>query len=219
MSNQIEEYRGKSIVISIAGNRCIHSRNCILARPDVFLPNTSGEWIHPDNAAPETIAAIAQSCPSGAIFYERLDGGEPETSPKVNVVRIREDGPLAFHAELDIAGDTSSFRATLCRCGASGNKPFCDGSHNKTGFQATGEPPSEVTESIIPWGSFTPHNGLLKITPTANGPLLVEGAIEICSGNGRTIARTTQTALCRCGASGNKPFCDGSHAKIGFKDA
>lgn len=213
MSNEIEERRGESIAILIKGNRCIHSRNCVLGRPDVFVPNAVGDWIHPDNASPETIAAIAQSCPSGAISYERLDGGEPETAPDVNVVRLRENGPLAFHAELDIAGETSSFRATFCRCGASGNKPFCDSSHNKVGFQATGEPPSQESEPL------STRNGLLKITPTANGPLLVQGAIEVCTGTGRTVTRTTQTALCRCGGSNNKPFCDGSHVRVGFKDA
>lgn len=212
MSNEIEEYRGESIAILIHTNRCIHSRNCVLGRPDVFVPNAPGEWIHPDNASPETIAAIAQSCPSGAIAYERLDGGEPENAPEVNVVRIRENGPLAFHAELDIAGDASSFRATLCRCGASSNKPFCDSSHKKIRFQATGEPPSQDSEPL------SPRNGLLKITPTSNGPLLVQGAIEVCTGTGRTVTRTTQTALCRCGGSNNKPFCDGSHVRVGFQD-
>lgn len=212
MSNEIEEYRGKSIAIFIHSNRCIHSRNCVLGRPDVFVPNAPGEWIYPDNASPETIAAIAQSCPSGAIAYEHLDGGEPENAPEVNVVRIRENGPLAFHAELDIAGDASSFRATLCRCGASSNKPFCDSSHKKIRFQATGEPPSQDSETL------SPRNGLLKITPTPNGPLLVQGAIEVCTGTGRTVTRTTQTALCRCGSSNKKPFCDGSHVRVGFQD-
>lgn len=212
MSNQIEAYRGKSIAILIKSDRCIHSRNCVLGRPDVFVPNAIGDWIHPDNATAETIAAIAQSCPSGAIAYERLDGGNPETAPEVNVVRLRENGPLAFHAELDIAGDTSC-RATLCRCGASDNKPFCDSSHNRIGFQATGEPLSQASEPL------SSRNGLLKITPTSNGPLLVQGAIEVCTGTGRTVTRTTQTALCRCGASNNKPFCDGSHVRVGFQDA
>ncbi len=47
------------------------------------------DWIHPDNASPEIIAARALLCPSGAIAYERLDGGEPENAPSVNVVRIQ----------------------------------------------------------------------------------------------------------------------------------
>ncbi|MEL6344107.1 MAG: CDGSH iron-sulfur domain-containing protein [Myxococcota bacterium] len=46
----------------------------------------------------------------------------------------------------------------------------------------------------------------------------MNGPIEIVrGGTGKTVRRTTKAALCRCGASNNKPFCDGSHASIGFK--
>jgi CDGSH-type Zn-finger protein len=45
----------------------------------------------------------------------------------------------------------------------------------------------------------------------------VTGSVEICAGTGRTIDRVTQTRLCRCGGSGTKPFCDGTHARIGFR--
>ena len=110
MSDGVEEYRGKEIVVRFDGRKCIHSRNCVLGRPDVFVPNAPGPWIKPDNAAAETIAGIALSCPSGAIAYERLDGGPQETAPPVNVVRIRENGPLAFHAELAIEGEQPAFR-------------------------------------------------------------------------------------------------------------
>ena len=90
MSNEIEEYRGESIAIFIKGDRCIHSRNCVLGQPNVFVPNAVGEWIYPDNASPETIAALAQSCPSGAITYERLDSGEPESVPQVKSLQMLE---------------------------------------------------------------------------------------------------------------------------------
>jgi CDGSH-type Zn-finger protein len=103
----------------------------------VFVPNAKGPWIKPDNASPEAITALALACPSGAITFERLDGGENESAPLVNVVRIRENGPLAFHAGTAIAGGETQYRLTLCRCGASSHKPFCDGTHKKIGF--TGE--------------------------------------------------------------------------------
>jgi CDGSH-type Zn-finger protein len=60
------------------------------------------------------------------------------------------------------------------------------------------------------------RNGPLKILPQHNGPLRMRGNIEICSGTGRTVKRTTAEAFCRCGHSANKPFCDGSHARVGF---
>ena len=49
-----------------------------------------------------------------------------------------------------------------------------------------------------------------------NGPLKIEGSLEIVSGTGATLAKTAKTFLCRCGHSSNKPFCDGTHAKVGF---
>src|SRR4029077_1053303 len=100
MSDKGQEYRGERIVVRFDTRKCIHSRNCVLGRPDVFVPNAPAGWIRPDNALPEAVAEIAHNCPSGAISYERLDSGPQETAPKVNVVRVRENGPLAFHADL-----------------------------------------------------------------------------------------------------------------------
>jgi CDGSH-type Zn-finger protein len=60
---------------------------------------------------------------------------------------------------------------------------------------------------------------MLAIDPQMNGPLRVRGNLEITSGTGRVVARVTSAALCRCGGSATKPFCDGTHAKIGFRSA
>ena len=209
MSDSSQEYRGQRIVVRFDAHKCIHSRYCVLGRPDVFVPNAPGAWIHPDEASPEAVAEIAHLCPSGAITYERSDGGPQEAAPKVNLVRIRENGPLAFHADLDLAG-TAAFRATLCRCGASRSKPYCDGSHVAVKFTATGEPPPAESQPLAQ------RDGRLTVAPAKNGPLLVQGSLEVVTGTGRTILRTQSTALCRCGGSSNKPYCDGTHAKIGF---
>jgi CDGSH-type Zn-finger protein/uncharacterized Fe-S cluster protein YjdI len=210
MSGSIEEYRGIHVVIRFDGHKCIHSRNSVLGRPDVFVPNAPGPWIKPDNASAEAVAAIAWSCPSGAITYERLDGGENEGAPVVNTVRVRENGPLAFHAELAIRGEPAALRATLCRCGASQRKPFCDGSHAGAAFKASGEPPTQESTALAA------RNGALAVTPLRNGPLEVDGPLEVVSGTGRTVTRATVNFFCRCGASSNKPFCDGTHKTIGF---
>src|SRR4051812_36850697 len=121
-----EEYRGRDIVIRSDSQRCIHSRYCVLGRPDVFVPNVEGPWIKPDAVPADTAAAQVLLCPSGALTFERIDGGAQEKAPGVNTVRLWENGPLVFHAELEIAGKTDGFRATLCRCGMSKNKPYCD---------------------------------------------------------------------------------------------
>ena len=208
-----ERYEGHGVDVVFDGARCIHSRMCVLGRPDVFVPNAEGQWIHPENTAPDALVEIAHACPSGAIAYERTDGGAPEQAPVVNLIRLRENGPYAFHAELVIAGLSDGFRRTLCRCGASRAKPYCDGSHHAIGFVATGEPDSGTSEPLAV------RDGVLDVTPIANGPLKVEGAMELVSGTGRTLDRRTRSFLCRCGASGRKPFCDGSHTRIGFSDA
>ena len=203
-------YAGQKITVIWHAERCIHSRNCVLGRPDVFLANAPGDWIHPDSAPPEALAALIEACPSGALAYECPDGGRREAPPLVNVLRVRENGPLEVKAELVVGNDASSYRATLCRCGQSKNKPYCDGTHIAAGFVASGEPPGQES---APLGT---RNGQLKVAAAPNGPLLLTGPLEICSGTGRTLTRVTQAALCRCGQSGSKPYCDGSHARVGF---
>ena len=98
----------------------------------------------------------------------------------------------------------------LCRCGASKHKPCCDGSHKLIAFAATGEPASGAFEALAV------RNGTLGITPQKNGPLAITGNLEILSGTGRTIMKTTSARFCRCGHSQNKPYCDGTHARVGF---
>ena len=210
MTGNVGEVRGKQAIVRFDSGKCIHSRNCVLDRPDVFVPNVQGEWIRPDSASVEALMRLAINCPSGAITVERLDGGEAEAAPLVNTVRVREDGPLALHGDLAIAGD-KAFRATLCRCGQSQKKPYCDGTHTAAKFQASGEPPVKESQDLAR------RDGPLKVLPLPNGPLQAQGALEIVSGTGHTVNRVMQAYLCRCGGSANKPYCDGTHAKIGFK--
>ncbi|HEY5007807.1 MAG TPA: CDGSH iron-sulfur domain-containing protein, partial [Caulobacteraceae bacterium] len=199
------------ITLRFDAARCIHSRHCVLGAPSVFLANVKGPWLHPETVSVERCGEIARDCPSGAITYERRDGGPQETPPAVNVLSVRENGPYAVHAQIELAGQAAMFRATLCRCGKSANKPFCDNSHRAAGFTATGEP---LTVDSDPLDA---RDGVLAITPLVDGPLQINGAVEICSGTGRTLNRVENARLCRCGASGTKPFCDGSHARVGFR--
>ncbi|MDR3419248.1 MAG: CDGSH iron-sulfur domain-containing protein [Nevskia sp.] len=206
--------QGRDAVLVFDARRCIHSRGCVLGEPGVFIANKPGEWLYPDAATPERLSLVALNCPSGAISVRRRDGVD-ETPPPVNVVRVRENGPLAFHGELDIAGyppgDAAPYRATLCRCGRSRNKPFCDGSHTAAAFRASGEPDTRESQPLAV------RDGKLRVQPLRNGPLEVSGSLEICAGTGRTVDRVSSARLCRCGQSGSKPFCDGSHAVAGFE--
>ena len=210
-ANGIETAQGKKLDIMFETKRCIHARFCVTGAPDVFLANVKGPWLHPDAMEVERVVEIAHACPSGAIQYRRNDGAHGETAPPVNLASIREAGPYAFRGQLELDGEPIGFRATLCRCGASKNKPFCDGSHHEVGFSASGEPASGNTEAL------PVRNGVLAIDPQVNGPLSVRGNVEITSGTGRVVSRMTAAKLCRCGGSATKPFCDGTHARIGFK--
>jgi len=212
VSNGIEIVKGKKLDLIYEGKRCIHARFCVTGAPTVFLANVKGPWIHPDTVEVEHLVEIAHACPSGAIRYKRTDGVHDEMPPPVNLAGVREAGPYAFRGALQIDGEPAGFRATLCRCGASKNKPFCDGSHHEVNFAASGEPATGTQTDMLPV-----RDGVLAIDPELNGPLAIRGNLEIISGTGRMVARVTTARLCRCGGSATKPFCDGTHAQIGFK--
>jgi CDGSH-type Zn-finger protein/uncharacterized Fe-S cluster protein YjdI len=203
---------GREVTIRFDAKRCIHSRNCVLDHPEVFVPNVEGDWIYPDAASAEAVMTIGLRCPSGAISVSRNDGsGSSDSPPVVNTLRLRENGPYAIEAELVIGGVAQDRpRATLCRCGESMNKPYCDGAHHAAGFVASGEPASKDAEPL------ERRNGPVVVEGLANGPLKVSGNLELVSGTGRTLNKVTTAFLCRCGASQNKPYCDGSHKANGF---
>jgi CDGSH-type Zn-finger protein/uncharacterized Fe-S cluster protein YjdI len=214
-----EVVTGKEATIHFDAQKCIHSRNCVLSHPDVFVPNVEGAWIHPDAQPVEELVRIAQNCPSGAITMVRHSVGTTATAdsngrPIVNTVRVRENGPLAVEAELLIGGQPQpNPRATLCRCGQSQSKPFCDSSHVAAAFVATGEPAAATFIAL------EVRNGPLDVRPLPNGPLRVVGNLELVSGTGRTFNKLSEAYLCRCGHSKNKPYCDGSHKAAGFEAA
>jgi CDGSH-type Zn-finger protein/uncharacterized Fe-S cluster protein YjdI len=207
----VEHIEGRELTLLYEGKKCIHARFCVTGAPKVFLANVKGPWISPDAIEVDRLVEIAHACPSGAIGYHRKDGKHDELAPPVNLISIREAGPYAVRADIRLNGERAGFRATLCRCGASKNKPFCDGSHHDVGFTASGEPATGKADMLAV------RDGELAIDPQPDGPLQVRGNLEITSGTGRVVARVVQARLCRCGQSGTKPFCDGSHARVGFK--
>jgi CDGSH-type Zn-finger protein/uncharacterized Fe-S cluster protein YjdI len=207
----VDYVEGQKLTLIYEGKKCIHARHCVTGGPKVFLANVKGPWIVPDAMDAERLAEIAHVCPSGAIRYKRKDGRPDETAPQVNLIAVREAGPYAVRADIQLDGANAHYRATLCRCGASKNKPFCDGSHHDINFAASGEPPSRPIEALAV------RNGPLAIDAELDGPLHVRGNLEITSGTGRRVACVTQARLCRCGGSATKPFCDGTHARIGFR--
>lgn len=206
----VDNAEGRSLTLHFNARRCIHARHCVLGLPGVFKANVEGAWIDPDAASTEDLVTVAHMCPSGAISYTRKDGGEDEARPPINLVQLRENGPLGLRGDLHLKGEAIGMRATLCRCGASKRKPFCDSSHRDIAFKASGEPETRPSEPL------RVRNGKIDVRPEPNGPLSVRGNLEICAGTGRTVDRVTSVRLCRCGHSANKPFCDNTHETIGF---
>jgi len=118
-------------------------RNCVRALPQVFDPEAR-PWVVVDAADADAVAATIETCPTGALHYRRLDGGREEQPQEDTMVEPRPNGPLFVRGLVRIVGQDGGLiredtRLALCRCGASENKPFCDGSHRRIGFTTTAE--------------------------------------------------------------------------------
>lgn len=134
-------YSGEDMEVSFDPDVCIHVGACLAGLPGVFQLHRR-PWIQPHLADADAVATVVESCPSGALQYRRLDGGadeDPPSPPQINPLR---NGPLLVRGGVEVThgdGTTEVFpRVTLCRCGLSNNKPFCDNSHLRSGFTAAG---------------------------------------------------------------------------------
>jgi CDGSH-type Zn-finger protein/uncharacterized Fe-S cluster protein YjdI len=207
-------YTDEKVVVTYDATRCIHATECVRGLRSVFDPDRR-PWVDPTAEAPARISEVVMRCPTGALHFERPDGGPEEPTPARNMVTVQVDGPLHLRGELEIEtpdGVVHDTRAALCRCGASAKKPFCDGSHREAGFRHDGQ--FELGKPIAPPPSQA--DGPLRVRPSRRGPLLLSGVLEIRSADLRTFARIQHPALCRCGHSSHKPFCDGTHHDVGF---
>jgi CDGSH-type Zn-finger protein len=231
---------------------------------------------------------------------ETTPSPSPSPSPESTStgITVSANGPLLVDGDVDLyrrravvsehgeplAWDTTerlehASRYALCRCGQSGRKPFCDGTHARVGFtaddtasgtyderakvlggtgltvrddrsicvhagfcgtrvtnvwkqvQATDE--STVRAQVIAMIENCPSGALTyrfddhdvepllpsAIAVTDDGPLWVTGGIPVTTSDGTRLEPRNRVTLCRCGASGNKPLCDGSHKEAGFSDA
>jgi len=217
MSKGFQTYEGKSVTISYDATRCIHVGECARGLGQVFDSKKS-PWINPDNAAVDDVVDVIKRCPTGALKFIRKDGGTAEQPETINRVTVSEDGPLYVRGRIQINRPDGSVllndtRVAFCRCGATRHSPYCDGRHEEVGFSASGNKPPAcpVSEDDVKEGE------VLSITPMENGPLMLEGPVKIYTADGECLFQGTEAALCRCGTSAMKPFCDGAHTRIGFK--
>jgi CDGSH-type Zn-finger protein/uncharacterized Fe-S cluster protein YjdI len=213
MSDKVRHYADEEIDITYDSRRCIHVAECIRGLPAVF--NTSRRpWILPTGAGADAIAAVVAKCPTGALHFTRRDGGVAEPTPEDNTIVPMPAGPLSVRGRVQLRSADGSVivedtRLALCRCGRSHNKPFCDNSHRGVGFDDPG--------AVADGGVRAETNDGLSLTASANGPLLAQGAFVLRAAVGQGQYEGTNAELCRCGASRNKPFCDGTHERIAFR--
>lgn len=212
MSDGVVRFAGDAAEVTWDGRLCNHVAECGRAENDLFQGGRK-PWCQPDLVTIDEVVEVVERCPTGALTY--TIEGTAETPDETNTVVIANNGPLYFRGELEIDGALAdapglSTRAALCRCGQSKNKPYCDNSHEPAGFVDRG--------AVGRKGStLESEGGPLVVKRAKNGPLLVSGNLKIVNSAGRVAWTGTKAALCRCGASNTKPFCDGAHNAVGFE--
>jgi CDGSH-type Zn-finger protein/uncharacterized Fe-S cluster protein YjdI len=205
----IRKYSSPEIEVNYDIRRCIHAEECIRNLNAVF-DRSKVPWIQPGEADADRVAQVIQLCPSGALQTPR------SFKPSANTVIPALNGPLYVSGDLEIVDGEGNVvhhdtRIALCRCGASRNKPFCDNRHLEIEFQAQGHSMSESEGK-----DSNVHGGKLQILPSENGPYRLIGAFVLLGAQERREYQSDSIALCRCGASREKPFCDNTHRLMDF---
>lgn len=203
-------YDGDGVRVHWDAQRCIHSSHCTRHLPGVFDPERR-PWIDASAADAEQIARVVELCPTGALRYERLDGAAGERPEVPTRVTPSPNGPLHLRGRLRVETPEGEVlaeetRLALCRCGATANPPFCDNSHKRVGFDggASDARPKAAQRDGEP-------DEVTMIVPTTGGPLRIRGDLRLETPDGEALGEARELVLCRCGRSGTKPLCDGSH--------
>ena len=139
---KLQVYAGEGFEVTYDPGICTHAKECVRGLPEVFDAEAR-PWVRPERAPADRIAEVVARCPSGALkFLARgaAAGKAPEAGAARAVVTLKPDGPLLLAGDLEVraADGTVLFagqKTALCRCGQSGNKPFCDGAHKRVGFK------------------------------------------------------------------------------------
>jgi len=210
--SRIHRYEGEEVVIEFDLARCIHTGDCTRDLPDVFNTRRTGRWVHPDAAQANEVARICANCPTGALRCINMSADQGmDAAPEFNIIQIQADGPLYVHANMTVNGIAEPrYRVALCRCGASRLMPYCDNSHREIDFRDDGR-------VVVPLPSPAAAKGALSIRTCPDGPLILEGPFTLVDGADHEVCKSSRAAMCRCGASNMKPYCDGSHTTTGFQ--
>ncbi|MCB0465961.1 MAG: (4Fe-4S)-binding protein [Aequorivita sp.] len=139
MSEIRKEYTNGDLTIVWKPQKCIHAAECVKALPKVYNPNRK-PWIIAEGADTEALKNQINKCPSGALSYFMNGEENKEEYSLETKVEVLANGPLLVYGTLSVKDkDGKSERknktTAFCRCGASNNKPYCDGSHIQANFK------------------------------------------------------------------------------------
>lgn len=137
MNEIIKKYSNGEVTVVWQPAKCIHSKKCFHGLPQVFDPGKR-PWVNIKGATTSNIIDQVKACPSGALSIEQKNTDEVVNSAVL--IQVLPDGPLLVKGDISLTGvdgqsDLCEGTTALCRCGASANKPFCDGSHVRAGFK------------------------------------------------------------------------------------
>ena len=140
-NNVVKEYSNGELTVIWKPDKCIHSGICVDMLPEVYDPEAR-PWITPKEATTEELKKQINECPSGALSYKMNNKQDSEQTENGQSTRVQamQNGPLMVHGTLEVTcADGSvhnkSTATAFCRCGASANKPYCDGSHREAEFK------------------------------------------------------------------------------------
>lgn len=148
-------------------------------------------------------------------FKERQKNhGAPRLLEVPNEVMVTAAGPLQLTGNITLVKEDGSVQyanhLTLCRCGSSNSKPTCDGQHLEREFLN----PGKISEASEIAASQRPSK--ITLSCIKDGPITFRGRLRLHNQFGQECVKL-RGSLCRCGQSASKPFCDGSHSRVGFK--
>ena len=137
---------GMRVTISYTPVLCTHAAQCQARAARVFDPKRK-PWIQPENGTVEAILDVIAACPSGALRVSVGDQPPQHMTTGDIAIAVEKDGPfhvtnVALDAAFNGAG-ASRAKYSLCRCGLSKNKPFCDGSHHDAGWSDDDKDPTD----------------------------------------------------------------------------
>lgn len=134
-----KEYSNGEVTMVWEAEKCIHSAMCVKGLPDVFQPKER-PWIKIDSGTTDRIIETVKKCPSGALSYYMTDHEDNTSETLETKIEVLENGPLLVYGTLKVTHkdgkqETKNKTTAFCRCGASQNKPYCDGAHVKKDFR------------------------------------------------------------------------------------